>query len=64
MIRLGQLLKLSGVAEDGVHAKEILGTERVLVNGGDDNRRGRQLVVGDVVTIVGHEQLRVVASDD
>lgn len=60
MIRLGQLLKLSGVADDGVHAKEILLHEQVFVNGERDNRRGRQLVPGDEVNI-GGTKLRVVS---
>ncbi|MDQ8046216.1 MAG: RNA-binding S4 domain-containing protein [Solirubrobacteraceae bacterium] len=60
MIRLGQLLKLSGLAEDGVHAKEILANEHVFVNGERDNRRGRQLVPGDEVNIDG-TKLRVVS---
>ena len=60
MIRLGQLLKLSGVADDGVHAKEILAHEQVFVNGERDNRRGRQLVPGDEVNI-GGTKLRVIS---
>ena len=51
MIRLGQLLKLSGFAEDGAHAKEILATEQVRVNGELESRRGRQLVPGDRVHV-------------
>jgi len=51
MIRLGQLLKLSGLAEDGVHAKEILASEQVRVNGQPEARRGRQLVPGDRVHV-------------
>lgn len=53
MIRLGQLLKLAGLAEDGAHAKEILGSERIRVNGQPEARRGRQLVPGDRVHIGG-----------
>lgn len=62
MIRLGQLLKLSGLAEDGAHAKEILLEAVVQVNGERDNRRGRQLVPGDEVNVDG-QKLRVVAGD-
>jgi ribosome-associated protein len=51
MIRLGQLLKHAGLAEDGAHAKEILASEHVRVNGQPENRRGRQLVPGDRVHV-------------
>ncbi len=51
MIRLGQLLKLAGVAEDGTHAKELIETEEVEVNGEVDTRRGRQVRPGDVVRV-------------
>ena len=61
MIRLGQLLKLAGLAQDGAHAKEILATERIKVNGEDENRRGRQLHAGDRVHIGG--QTLVVTAD-
>lgn len=60
-IRLGQLLKLGGVASSGAEAKAILAAGDVLVNGEVDTRRGRQLHPGDVVTADG-EELRVVAS--
>ncbi|MDO9353283.1 MAG: RNA-binding S4 domain-containing protein [Solirubrobacteraceae bacterium] len=60
MIRLGQFLKFSGLAEDGVHAKEILLEAEVFVNGERENRRGRQLVPGDEVN-VGGQKLRVVS---
>lgn len=62
MIRLGQLLKHAGLAEDGAHAKEILAEEQVRVNGELEARRGRQLVPGDRVHI-GGRTLVVVADD-
>ncbi|MET0238028.1 MAG: RNA-binding S4 domain-containing protein [Kibdelosporangium sp.] len=52
-IRLGQFLKLAGLAEDGAHAKELIETGDVLVNGELEYRRGRQLKLGDVVTVAG-----------
>ncbi|MGQ0839760.1 RNA-binding S4 domain-containing protein [Actinokineospora sp.] len=58
MIRLGQLLKLAGVAEDGAHAKDLLDADAVAVNGEPETRRGRQLHPGDVIT-VGRDELRV-----
>ena len=58
MIRLGQLLKLSGVADSGSHGKVLLADGEVSVNGETEQRRGRQLHEGDVVR-VGAEELRV-----
>lgn len=60
MIRLGQFLKLAGLAEDGGHARTLLTDGEVMVNGRAEDRRGRQLAVGDVVA-VGPEKARVVA---
>jgi ribosome-associated protein len=60
-IRLGQFLKLAGLAEDGSHAKELIEASEVTVNGRPEVRRGRQLRVGDVVA-VGTEKARLVAS--
>ena len=59
MIRLGQLLKLAGVAQDGGEAKALLEDGHVHVNGEVELRRGRQLHPGDVVTAAG-ETLQVV----
>ncbi|SER04525.1 RNA-binding S4 domain-containing protein [Actinokineospora terrae] len=58
MIRLGQLLKLAGIAEDGSHAKDLLDAGDVAVNGEREVRRGRQVHPGDHVT-VGPEEIRV-----
>jgi ribosome-associated protein len=58
VIRLGQLLKLAGVASDGGEAKALLAAGDVRVNGEPETRRGRQLGAGDIVT-TGAEQLRV-----
>jgi ribosome-associated protein len=59
-IRLGQFLKLAGLAEDGSHAKELIEAEDVTVNGRTEIRRGRQLRDGDVVE-VGGEKARLVS---
>jgi ribosome-associated protein len=58
VIRLGQLLKLSGVAESGSDAKALLAEGVVTVNGEPEARRGRQLHRGDVVQVE-DEELRV-----
>lgn len=48
-IRLGQLLKLVGVADTGGAAKMLLSGGQVRVNGLPEDRRGAQLTPGDVV---------------
>ncbi|WP_411375977.1 RNA-binding S4 domain-containing protein [Arthrobacter sp. MPF02] len=60
MIRLGQLLKLANLVEDGVEATELIKNGLVKVNGEIDDRRGRQLRNGDTVT-VNNQTVRVVA---
>ena len=50
-IRLGQLLKLADLVDDGSEAKEVLLQGLVQVNGEVETRRGRQLVPGDTVTV-------------
>lgn len=61
MIRLGQLLKLVGVLDSGAEVKAFLASERVWVNGEQEQRRGRQLHLGDVVR-VGEHELRLTAA--
>ena len=58
-IRLGQLLKLAGVAETGGHARELIQDGEVRVNGEVELRRGCQLRRGDVVE-VGAQTVRIV----
>jgi ribosome-associated protein len=58
VIRLGQLLKLAGLADSGAEAKELLAAGAVTVNDAPEDRRGRQLRRGDVVA-AGDERLRV-----
>jgi ribosome-associated protein len=50
-IRLGQLLKLAGVVEDGATAREVVEQGLVTVGGEVETRRGRQVRPGDVVTL-------------
>ncbi|HEY0904906.1 MAG TPA: RNA-binding S4 domain-containing protein [Marmoricola sp.] len=52
-IRLGQLLKLADLVDDGSEAKEAIAAGLVRVNGEVETRRGRQLVAGDTVTVGG-----------
>ena len=58
-IRLGQLLKLAGLAESGGHARELIQDGEVQVNGQVELRRGRQLRREDVVE-VGDDTVRIV----
>ena len=62
MIRLGQLLKLADVVDSGGELKALLAGAEVLVNGEPEERRGRQLHPGDLVTVAG-DALRVVAGE-
>ena len=54
-IRLGQFLKLAGAAGTGSEVKQLLAEQAVLVNGKPEDRRGRQLVRDDVVTVRGDQ---------
>ncbi|BBZ33876.1 RNA-binding S4 domain-containing protein [Mycolicibacterium confluentis] len=48
-IRLGQFLKLANLIDTGADAKVVIANGGVTVNGEVEQRRGRQLHVGDVV---------------
>ncbi len=52
-IKLDQFLKLKGIAPTGGQAKLMIQGGEVKVNGSPEMRRGRQLVVGDRVTVAG-----------
>ena len=54
-IKLGQALKLAGVVEDGVEAKYAIQDGLVKVNGEVDERRGRKVYEGDVITFEDQE---------
>ena len=58
-IRLGQLLKLVDAVPTGAQVKDVLFSGAVLVNGEPEDRRGRQLRRGDVVTVEGMEDVRI-----
>ena len=53
-ITLGVLLKIAGLIDTGGQAKWFLAENKVLVNGEEDNRRGRKLYHGDVVEVSNH----------
>lgn len=50
-IRLGQFLKLAGLADSGADARTLLDEGEVRVNDEPESRRGRQLHRGDVVQV-------------
>lgn len=50
-ITLGQLLKFSDVIFEGGDAKAYLAETKVLVNGIDENRRGKKIRPGDKVEL-------------
>jgi len=58
-IRLGQLLKLIDAVPSGAQVKDVLSSGDVLVNGEPEERRGRQLHSGDVVTVDGMDDVRI-----
>jgi ribosome-associated protein len=58
MIRLGQFLKLAGLADTGNEARDLVADGEVSVNGAVETRRGRQLGRGDVVTVAGPQGAR------
>ena len=49
-IKLGQVLKLAGIADSGSYAKLFISDGLVKVNDEVDTRRGRKVYPGDIVT--------------
>ena len=62
-IKLGQLIKLAGLVDNGVEAKYAIQNSLVLVNGQIDTRRGRKIVPGDIVKFK-DEEIKVEANDN
>ena len=62
-IKLGQLIKLAGLVDNGVEAKYAIQNSLVLVNGQIDTRRGRKIVPGDIVKFK-DEEIKVAANDN
>jgi ribosome-associated protein len=61
-IRLGQLLKLAGLVDDGAMARAVIEAGEVTVDGEVWARRGKQVRPGMLVTYAG-ESVRVVSGD-
>jgi ribosome-associated protein len=58
MIRLGQALKLAGLAATGGEARALVEQGAISVNADVETRRGRQLHRGDVVAL-GDDAVRI-----
>ncbi|MBF8984419.1 S4 domain-containing protein YaaA [Lutibacter sp. B2] len=50
-ITLDQMLKFAGIAQTGGHAKMLIQSGDVIVNGEVECRRGKKLRVGDVIEV-------------
>lgn len=57
MIKLDQFLKWAGIAQTGGEAKLLIQSGEVAVNGTIETRRGRKLVKGDRVTVMGESHV-------
>lgn len=54
-IKLGQLLKATGLVESGVEAKIVIQDGEVKLNGAVETQRGKKVVAGDVVSFDGKQ---------
>lgn len=63
-ITLDAFLKWAGVADTGGHAKALVASGTVSVNGQPDTRRGRKLRPGDMVTVQGAGQWEITREGD
>ena len=54
-IKLGQALKLAGLVDSGVEAKEVIIEGYVKVNGEPEFQRGKKLYDGDIVEFDGNK---------
>nr|WP_227936893.1 S4 domain-containing protein YaaA [Alkalihalobacillus deserti] len=59
-ITLGQMLKEAGVIDTGGMAKWYLSEFIVYVNGEEENRRGKKLVSGDLITLADGTKYQIV----
>jgi ribosome-associated protein len=53
VIKLDQFLKLMGVVQTGGQAKMLIQDGQVKLNGAIETRRGKKLMEGDRVTVMG-----------
>ncbi|GKX30321.1 RNA-binding protein [Vallitalea longa] len=59
-IKLGQLLKLAGAADSGVHAKILILNGEVKVNNEVETRRGKKIHPGDIININGYGEIKII----
>lgn len=64
VIRLDQFLKCVGLASTGGHAKELIQSGYVLVNGEIETQRGRKLKSGDKVEVENVEGIVYEVTED
>lgn len=50
-ITLGQLLKMTDIISSGAQAKFAVKELKILVNGENEDRRGRKLYPGDIINV-------------
>ncbi len=58
-IKLQQILKLASILSQGADIKYFLQEELVTVNGELATQRGKKIYKGDVIEVVGYEQIIV-----
>lgn len=58
-ITLGQVLKLSGIAQTGGQAKFMISDGRVRINGQTVLQRGKKVFPGDIVGLDGNDLIKV-----
>ena len=63
-ITLGQLLKMTNAISSGGMAKWFLEDNVVYVNGEEENRRGKKLRDGDVITVPGIGKCKIQGIND
>ena len=52
-IKLGQFLKYVDLVSSGGEIKSFLYENIILINGEEDNRKGRKIYKGDIVEVLG-----------
>lgn len=54
-IKLGQFLKLVGIADSGVHAKILILNGEVKLNGKIEKQRGKKVYKDDIIDVQGSQ---------
>jgi ribosome-associated protein len=58
-IKLGQVLKLSGLVDSGAHAKILIAEKQVKVNNLIEVQRGKKIIKGDMIEVIGVGTIKV-----